>query len=348
MSDVPNLVEHDGVADRLAAYRRLTAEEVMRCLPDAEPRRWLYDLVADYPLRHGKGMRAALCLSACRAFGGSEADALPAATALELAHNAFLVHDDIQDDSGWRRGRPTLHSQEGMPLALNAGDALAVLSLDVLRADRTRLGPDLTARLVDEFCAALWRSLEGQAVELGVRRDGIVDLTPRDYLEIISRKTSWYTTITPLRIGALIGSRGGADLRPLTRFGVMLGAAFQITDDLLNLTGDPLAYGKEILGDLREGKRTLMLIHLLMVVDPAQRQVVIKLLLGPDADRAEQAEWLAALLESHGSIEFARQFALGIAEAAHEAFHQAFAAAARPDDADVIRHFISYSVTRAG
>ena len=86
------------------------------------------------PRRAGKGLRAALCLAACSAHGGLEDDALAAAAAIELAHSAFLVHDDIQDGSDWRRGQPTLHRRVGVPLALNAGDALAVLSLEVLRA----------------------------------------------------------------------------------------------------------------------------------------------------------------------------------------------------------------------
>ena len=88
-------------------------------------------------------------------------------------------------------------------------------------------------------------------------------LLPDDYLELIMHKTCWYTTIHPLRVGALVGSAGTADLAPLVRFGFHFGAAFQIRDDLLNLVGDEQSYGKEILGDLYEGKRTLPLVHLL-------------------------------------------------------------------------------------
>ena len=93
-------------------------------------------------------------------------------------------------------------------------------------------------------------TLEGQATELGWRRDIVVDLTPEDYLDLIMRKTCWYTTIHPLRVGALVGSAGSADVTHMVRFGFYLGAAFQIRDDLLNLVGDEETYGKEILGDL--------------------------------------------------------------------------------------------------
>jgi geranylgeranyl diphosphate synthase type II len=336
-----------GPDDLLAGYRQRASDEIERRLPRGEPREWLYEPLADYPRRTGKGLRAALCLAACAAHGGPEDDALAAAAAIELAHSAFLVHDDIQDGSDWRRGHPTLHRRVGLPLAVNAGDALAVLSLEVLRADTGRLGRRLGLQVLNEFSSAMWQTLEGQAVELGWRRDGVTNLSPHDYLELILRKTCWYTTIAPLRIGALIGSWGNADLRALSRFGLFLGAAFQITDDILNLTGGQAAYGKEIRGDLREGKRTLMVIHLLSVAEPPHRDAVVDLLRGPAAGRTDdRLEWLADLLERYGSIAFAREFARGVADAADAAFPAAFGTATRPEEAEVIRKLIGYVVER--
>ena len=113
-------------------------------------------------------------------------------------------------------------------------------------------------------------TVDGQARELGWQRDGRTDLTPDDYLDLIMRKTCWYTTLLPLRVGALIGARGDVDLAAMLRFGFFLGAAFQIRDDVLNLTGSVARYGKEPLGDLREGKRTLMVIHLLAAAGAAR------------------------------------------------------------------------------
>ncbi|MGH3874032.1 MAG: polyprenyl synthetase family protein [Pseudonocardiaceae bacterium] len=329
----------------LLRYRQRTVAEIERRLPRGEPHQWLYEPMADYPRRAGKGLRATLCLATCSAYGGSEDDALPAAAAIELAHSALLVHDDIQDGSAWRRGNPTLHHREGVPLALNAGDALAVLSFEVLRTATNRLGRRLGSRIMDEFSAAIWRTLEGQARELGWRRDGVTDVSPQDYLELILSKTCWYTTILPLRIGALIGSWGDADLHALSRFGLFLGAAFQITDDVLNLTGDQTRYGKEILGDLREGKRTLMVVHLLAVAEPALRAELVALMVGPDRTD-EQLDWLAGLLVKHGSVAFAQDFARGIADQAAAAFPAAFRSATRPAEADVIRHLVDYVVQR--
>lgn len=328
----------------LERYRRSAAEEIERRLPRGEPRAWLYEPMADYPRRAGKGLRAALCLATCAAFGGAEDDALAAAASLELAHNAFLVHDDIQDGSLWRRGHPTLHRREGLPLALNAGDALALLSFEVLRAGGAHRR--LTARLTEELSTAMWRTLEGQAIELGWRRDGVTDLAPADYLDLVLRKTCWYTTIAPLRMGALIGAGGPVDLEALTRFGLFLGAAFQITDDVLNVAGGDDAYGKESRGDLHEGKRTLMVIHLLATAPPAERDAVVAFL-RPGAKRtAAQIDRMAKLMENHGSIAFARGFARGVADAAAAAFPAAFAPADHPEAAGMIRGLVDYVVER--
>jgi geranylgeranyl diphosphate synthase, type II len=162
---------------------------------------------AEYLERGGKGLRPALCLATCKAFGGEVEDALPSAAAIELLHTAFLVHDDVEDDSELRRGKPTLHRQYGRALAINAGDGLAVLALGALRDNESRLGPRLSARIWSEFDFMARQTVDGQAQELGWQREGRTDLTADDYLDLIMKKTCWYTTVLPLRVGALIGTK---------------------------------------------------------------------------------------------------------------------------------------------
>ena len=232
-----------------------------RPFPAREPHRWLYQLVRSYPSRPGKAIRPSLCLASCRSFGGREDEAFPVAVAIEMMHNAFLIHDDIADGSERRRGRPTLPADHGEALALNAGDALVVLANQLLRQHTRALEPSTADRVLAEFDLMALRTLEGQATELGWRRDRVMDVTPEDYLGLILHKTCWYTTIHPLRVGLILGA-GAGNLHAMVRFGFYLGAAFQIRDDLLNLTGDESIYGKEINGDLYEGKRSLALIHL--------------------------------------------------------------------------------------
>jgi geranylgeranyl diphosphate synthase type II len=335
------------VEDILAGHRQQLAASLARYLPDREPRRWLYDLVATYPARPGKGIRSSLCLAACRAFGGSIDEAIPSAAAIELLHNAFMVHDDVEDGSHHRRGLPTLHMQHGLPLAINAGDALAVAGLTPLRDNVKLLGSEMSERVLDEFQMLLNRTIEGQAIELGWRTENVLDLTPTDYLDMVLLKTCSYSTIFPLRIGALIGSWGGADMDALTRFGFHLGAAFQIRDDLLNLEPHNGAYGKESWGDLYEGKRTLMIIHLLSSVEDDDRTWLHEFLGAGRAGRSEeQVRAVLGMMKEHGSIGFALEFSRGVRAAAHEAFGPAFAGVPPSEDLRFIRELVPYMLDR--
>ena len=258
-------------------------------------------------------------------------------------HNAFLVHDDIADGSEMRRGRPTLAATYGTAAALNAGDGLAIVAGQVLRRATRRLDRELSDLVWAEFDTMAMRTLEGQATEAGWQLDNIENLGPEDYLHLIMHKTCWYTTIHPLRVGAMVGSRGTAELGPLVRFGFHFGAAFQIRDDLLNLVGDERMYGKEILGDLYEGKRTLPLVHLLASAQGADLALVRDYLRRNRAERtAELVQMLRRLMDDYGSITFTRQYAEGILLVAEEYFEQAFADARPGPDLEFLRALVPY------
>src|SRR5712691_8217205 len=147
---VGSKVKSNLVSTVLQEYGEITREALAEYLPSREPRRYLYDLVADYPFRGGKMMRPSLCIATARAFGARLDDALRTAVAIELLHNALLIHDDIEDGSEERRGRPTLHKLHGVPLALHAGDTLTLMSLRPLIENRNIIGPRLTMRILEE------------------------------------------------------------------------------------------------------------------------------------------------------------------------------------------------------
>jgi geranylgeranyl diphosphate synthase, type II len=308
------------VVEVLGEYGALARRAVRRYLEPREPRRHLYDPVADYPLRAGRMLRPTLLIAAGRAFGADVESTLSSAVALELLHNAFLVHDDVEDEGLERRGRPTLNVLHGAPVAVNVGDALAALALRPLLDNRQVLGPRLTLRVFEETERMIRDSIEGQAMELGWRGDNVVGLRDDDYLRMVLKKTCAYTTIFPLRVGALIGTRDGVSLDHLTRFGFFLGAAFQIQDDVLNLVGDAKRYGKEIDGDLWEGKRTLMMIRLFQRATPSELVRLIDALGGSRSARtAPQVRWMRERMDAYGCIEHARAAAHALAGAArHE------------------------------
>lgn len=304
----------------LQEYGDITRVALTKYLHPKEPQRHLYSLVADYPRRGGRMLRPSLCIATARAFGSDLGDALHSAVALELLHNAFLVHDDVEDGSEERRGRPTLHATHGIPIAVNVGDALALLSFQALIDSRKTLGLSLTMRILEETQRMAQETVEGQAIELGWRRDNAVHLDDGDYLRMTLKKTCWYTAIFPSRVGALIGTRDTVDLERFVRFGFFLGAAFQIQDDLLNLTGERARYGKELGGDLSEGKRTLILLHLLRSAQDHERIRITELLALPRIERSTtDIDWVLDLMNTYGSIDYARQVAHGLAGAAlHE------------------------------
>jgi geranylgeranyl diphosphate synthase type II len=334
------------VPSTLQEYGRITRDALKAYLPNTAPRRHLYDLLADYPGRGGKMMRPSLCIATARAFGAKLDEALNSAVAIELLHNALLIHDDIEDDSEERRGRPTLHVLHGVPLAINAGDTLTLMSLRPLIDNRGRIGPRLSIRILEETERMARESAEGQAMELGWRRDNSTDLDEADYLEMSLKKTCWLAAIYPSRIGAIIGTRDNIDLQPFIRFGFFLGAAFQIQDDLLNLVADE-RYGKECNGDLWEGKRTLMLIRLLRESTAEERRQLMDILkLRRNERTAQQIGWIRRLMDNYECIEYARSCAHALAGAALHEFDLIYAGVRDSKDKQFIRGLITWVFER--
>lgn len=326
----------------LARYRSATRTELLRYLPSKEPRSNLYNLLPQYPLRGGAGVRPALCIAVCGAFGGTVEDAIGSAVALELLHTAFLVHDDIQDGSTERRRGPALHVDHGEPLSLNAGDALVAVSMRPLFDNFTTLG-SLAWDVLREFDAMVQETVEGQAIELGWAHRNTLDLGYDDYLHMVTKKTSWYTAIHPSRIGAIIGSRGLADLAPLDRFGYAVGAAFQIRDDVAGHEGRKPGSLRAADDDLMEGKRTLMLVHLLSCVEGRDREDLRRFLARPrDKRHADDAERIRALMDTHKSADFARQCLDAMVTSAADHLETALAAVPESPDTQFLRALVPY------
>lgn len=336
------------VERKLAEYRDATYRALLAFIPRHEPRRYLYDLIERQLARAGKGLRPALCIATCRAFGGTVEQALPSAVGIELLHNAFLVHDDIEDGSLYRRNHATLHVEQGVPIAINVGDAMNTLSIASFAENIPVHGAELSYRIFQEAHHLVIQSVEGQALELGWTRDNLFDFDEDDYLRLVLKKTCWYTCIHPCRIGALIGSSGRVDADRFNLFGFYVGAAFQIQDDILNLIGDQEQYGKEILGDIWEGKRTLMLGHALRSCSHDERDEMSRIFSKTREQRtAGEVNWVFDLFQRLGSLDFAQIALREMVDAALREFDVAFRNAAPSADRDFIRGLIPYLGNRA-
>ncbi len=289
----------------------------------------LYEMLLDYPFRAGKMLRPTMCISVARSVGGMGQSALTTAAALELYHNAFLIHDDIEDGSEARRGKETLHHAIGVPRAINVGDATNVLAVGLLLENLSLIGVNKTLNVLHEIELMAQQSVEGQAMELDWVASNASNLTDEDYFKMCVKKTCWYSFMTPARIGLIVGHPSAnpqeltEPLALLTRFGMILGIAFQIQDDLLNLQGDRETYGKEIGGDIYEGKRTLMLNHAIAHSRPSDSQKMLNILALPrERKMKKQVAFIFEQMQRCGSIDHGWKIARSLANQAREMFEK--------------------------
>ncbi|MCK5561689.1 MAG: polyprenyl synthetase family protein, partial [Thermoplasmata archaeon] len=161
-----------------------------------------YEMLYDYPSRGGKYVRPGLVLCAVLACGGAITDALTTSAAMELSEDWILIHDDIEDKSLQRRGKPALHKIYGNELAINAGDSLHILMWRIILDNSQKHSPELAIKLFYEMNDFLKVTCEGQFLELNHVKSG-QQITAEQYYEIIDRKTCWYTIIGPMRLGAV-------------------------------------------------------------------------------------------------------------------------------------------------
>ena len=286
----------------------------------------LYEMMLDYPMRSGKGLRSAQCLLICEALGGNPEKALNTAATLDLLQNWILIHDDIEDDSELRRGEPCLHRKYGIPLAINVGDALHCKMWSLLCKNVKNLGLEMALKIIEEFTRLSDRVVLGQHIELSWVSNQRWDLTEQDYFTMCEHKTAWYTCITPCRIGAIIANADTKIVDSFIAIGCDLGVAFQIQDDILNLIGDEDKYGKEIAGDIAEGKRTLIVIHLLNSCTKNEAKKFCEIMDKPRNEKnKEDYKLILNLMKKYGSIDYARARAKQLANKAKKRFNEVMA-----------------------
>ena len=254
------------------------------------------------PEATGKRIRPLLvlltCLASSRAAGEVETwqAALPAAAAVELVHNFSLVHDDIQDNSDKRRGRPTTWVKWGMPMAINVGDALFVMSNQAIMDLKEKYSPEIIVRAAEILHNTCLELTRGQFLDMSYEeRD---DLAVEDYWPMVSGKTAALLSAC-CHIGALLG--GGDEIKQdaYRAFGHYLGLAFQVQDDILGIWGDEALTGKSAASDLLEGKNSLPVLAGL----GANGKFAARWKQGPI--RAEEVQELARVLASEGGYETA-------------------------------------------
>ena len=257
-----------------------------------------------------------MVVKSCQILGGRNSDAMPAAGAVEMIHNFTLVHDDIMDNDDMRHGVPTTHKKFGLPVAILAGDVLFSKAYQVL--SKTNLPSKSTTELVSRLAKACVDVCEGQLLDIGMA-EGKTIPTQSQYIVMVSKKTAALFDVS-CAMGAICAKANRKDITNLSSFGKNLGIAFQITDDLIGVLGDPKVTKKPVGNDLREGKKSL---PILLAIKKAKRKnkKIILHAFGNQKAKKKEIEQAVMVIKSLGIEKTVRDQALGYAEKAKKSLN---------------------------
>ena len=299
--------------NRYIQYKNLVDSYLEKFVHEAQPPS-LYEPIRYILSGGGKRIRSVLVLIACEAAGGSKRDALHAGAAMELLHNFTLVHDDIMDHALARRGRKTVHKKWDENTAILVGDELLALAYRVLlktTSPRIHEVSSVFTEGVVEVC-------EGQAYDKDFETTPKV--TVNDYLLMIQKKTGKLISVSA-ELGALIGKGNKQQVAALRRYGEHVGRAFQIQDDLLDITADEKEFGKTIGSDVQEGKRTFLYLEALRKARGTDRKLLLTFARNGGVPKKRLKDFQRIYRET-GAIDAARtRIAHDLAEAKRELRH---------------------------
>lgn len=248
----------------------------------------LYAPITYTLFQKGKRLRPMLCLLACDLFGGDLDEALYPALAMETFHNFTLIHDDIMDQAPLRRGMETVYKKWNTNIAILSGDAMLALAFDfVMRTPKSSEAARLLARVHREVC-------EGQQYDMNFETQ--TEVTVPEYLEMIRLKTA-VLLATSLQMGAVVAGANEKDQAALYDFGIAIGMAFQLQDDVLDCYGDESVFGKKTGGDIVENKKTYMLLKALEIASPQMRETLIRWYSTPSEKPQEKIQAVKACFD---------------------------------------------------
>ncbi|MEM3672797.1 MAG: polyprenyl synthetase family protein [Candidatus Bathyarchaeia archaeon] len=265
--------------------------------------------------RGGKRWRPSLFLLVCEAFGKNPEDFLDFAIIPEVIHNGTLIIDDIEDSSDYRRGKPCSYKIYGLDIAINAGNAMYYLPLLPLIKNKDKVSPQKLCKIYEVYVQEMINLSLGQAMDIAWHK-GLAnanEINEEEYLQMCAYKTGTLARMAA-KMAAVLADAATEQVEKIGHFAESIGVAFQMQDDILDLTGEEFAEKKGGRGkDITEGKRTLIVIHTLKVANSKDKRRLIEILNMHTSDQKLREEAIA-LMEKYGSIEYAKHFATKIVE----------------------------------
>jgi len=287
----------------LAKYSKELDGPIEKFLPHEKPDN-LMNATVQYPKAGGKRMRPAMVLAAAGAVGGDKSKAIPLAVAIEYIHNFTLIHDDYMDGDDKRRGMTTIHVGYGGPTAILAGDALFARAFEVIAQLDT--SDSVVRDVLKVVTRAVWDLARGQ--QMDVNNENGEEVTMDEYIETIRLKTSVLFAAGAAG-GALIGGADKRTVEAVHEYAMLLGVAFQMFDDVLGLTGDPVKLGKSVGNDVRKGKSTVMVTHALKNIKDEKTMKEFRSVLGKMNATESDIQKARKIMEAAGSVDFAMALA---------------------------------------
>ena len=291
--------------------------------------------------RGGKRWRPSLMLLCCEAVGGSANKIKEFVVFPELIHNSTLVEDDMEDRSELRRGKPCTHKIFGEDVAINLGSMMYMLPFVMLYKNTKKLDAKKKSGIYDMVVQELLRVHIGQATDIGWHRGMKENISEEEYLQMCINKTGCLSRLS-CRLGALLGNGTEKQIEVLGNFGAGIGVAFQIQDDILNLVGEEFAKGKGLGEDIHEGKRTLLVLHVLKKADGADAKRLIEILNAHPSD-GETINEAIGIIKKYGAIEYGKKKAGKIVE---ERWKEVDRALKKSEAKETLRAFADYLINR--
>ena len=276
----------------------------------------LYKAAAYLIVNGGKRLRPYMVLKSCQVLGGKSKDVMSAAGAVEMVHNFTLVHDDIMDNDETRHGVLTTHKKFGMPLAILAGDVLFSKAFQVV--SKSNLPSQSTNELVSRLSKACVDVCEGQLLDIKMAESKKIP-SQNEYIKMISKKTAALFDVS-CSMGAICAKSKTKDIANLSSFGKNLGIAFQITDDLMGVMGDPKITKKPVGNDLREGKKSLPILLAIKKAKGKNKKIILHAF-GNQKAKKKEIEVAVRIIKSLGIEKSVRNQALHYAEKAQKSLN---------------------------
>ena len=278
------------VMQKFDEERRLVSLEIQKTLI-GKPER-LYVAARHLCLAGGKMVRPVLCILSCRAVGGRTEQAVNTGAAIELMHTFTLIHDDIMDNDDMRRGKPSVHKLYGLPTAILAGDLLYSKAFELCDPKTVHI----LSKATSEIC-------EGQDLDMSFEER--TDVSEADYMEMIAKKTAVLLKAAT-ESGAVIGGASEKQAKALAFYGLNLGLAFQMQDDILGLTADEEKLGKPVGSDIVEGKKSLIAIRSIETLPAAEKKELLKIL-RKKGNSEPEIKRAVNLFHESGAIEYCKK-----------------------------------------